>query len=238
MIVARAFPSPSTSWKYADRPFDPIESDHATHVAGIAAGDHGTRAVGLDGTVLVSGIAPDAYLGNYKALTVPTKDWGLDGNSPELAKAIDQAVADGMNVINLALGEPAVPPSRDIVVQALQNAAAAGVVSVVAGGNDYNVAGYGSIGSPANAPAAISVAASTVSGSERAGRRRVVLVGGAGADLAPAQAGRDGPRRLRRSRRCRRPAGSLGTGRAWRPRTSRARRRCSCSGIRVGRWSR
>ena len=70
---------------------------------------------------------------------MPTADYGLDGNSPEIAKAIDQAVADGMNVINLSIGEPEVEPSRDIVVQALDNAAAAGVVPVVAAGNDCDV---------------------------------------------------------------------------------------------------
>ena len=102
-----------------------------------------------------------AYLGNYKALTVPTAGFGLDGNAPEIAKAIDQAVADGMNVINLSIGEPAVAPQRDIVVKALENAAAAGVVPVVAAGNDFDGAGLGSIGSPANTPAAITVAAST-----------------------------------------------------------------------------
>jgi subtilisin family serine protease len=161
VIVARAFPSPSTHWKYADRPFDPANSFHATHVAGIAAGDYDTPTG--DGLV-ISGVAPKAYLGNYKALTVPTQDYGLDGNSPEIAKAIDQAVADGMNVINLSIGEPEVEPSRDIVVQALDNAAAAGVVPVVAAGNDFEAAGLGSIGSPANAPAAISVAASTLGG--------------------------------------------------------------------------
>ncbi len=160
VIVARAFPSPSTHWKYADTPFDPDLSDHATHVAGIAAGDYDTPTDDPD-NAQISGIAPMAYLGNYKALTVPTLGFGLDGNSPELAKAIDQAVADGMNVINFSIGEPAVAPQRDIVVQALDNAAAAGVVSVVAAGNDYDVAGLGSIGSPANAPDVITVGAST-----------------------------------------------------------------------------
>ena len=164
VIVARAFPSPSTTWKYADLPFDPQYSEHATHVSGIAAGDHNTVATGARGRVLVSGIAPKAYLGNYKALTVPTQNYGLDGNSPEIAKAIDQAVADGMNVINLSLGEPEIEPARDIVVQALDNAAAAGVVPVVAAGNDYGEAGHGSIGSPGNAPDAISVAASSEGG--------------------------------------------------------------------------
>jgi subtilisin family serine protease len=162
VIVARAFPSPSTHWKYAARPFDPVNSDHATHVAGIAAGDVDTRTD--DGGAIVSGIAPKAYLGNYKALTVPTSGFGLDGNSPEIAKAIDQAVADGMNVINLSIGEPEVEPRRDIVVRALDNAAAAGVVPVVAAGNDFDTGGFGSVGSPANAPAAITVAASTLGG--------------------------------------------------------------------------
>jgi subtilisin family serine protease len=161
IIVARAFPSPSTHWKYAGRPFDPAFSFHATHVAGIAAGDFDTPTSAGGGSP-ISGVAPKAYLGNYKALTVPTAGFGLDGNSPEIAKAIDQAVADGMNVINLSIGEPEVAPNRDIVVKALDNAAAAGVVPVVAAGNDYDAAGLGSIGSPGNAPAAISVAASTM----------------------------------------------------------------------------
>jgi subtilisin family serine protease len=163
VIVARAFPSPSTSWKNADKPYDPTYSFHATHVAGIAAGDHDTPTQPSDGSP-ISGVAPKAYLGNYKALTVPTADYGLDGNSPEIAKAIDQAVADGMNVINLSIGEPEVEPRRDIVVKALDNAAAAGVVPVVAAGNDFDAAGYGSVGSPANAPAAITAAASTMGG--------------------------------------------------------------------------
>ncbi|HKI91838.1 MAG TPA: S8 family serine peptidase [Gaiellaceae bacterium] len=161
VIVARAFPSPSTSWKYAGLPFDPQYSEHATHVSGIAAGDYNTLSSSSRGHILVSGIAPKAYLGNYKALTVPTQNYGLDGNSPEIAKAIDQAVTDGMNVINLSLGEPEIEPNRDIVVQALDNAANAGVVPVVAAGNDFDVAGHGSIGSPGNAPQAISVAASS-----------------------------------------------------------------------------
>ena len=52
--------------RYAKLPFDPAESEHGTHVAGIAAGDHGTSAHGPNGTVKVSGIAPHAYLGNYR----------------------------------------------------------------------------------------------------------------------------------------------------------------------------
>jgi subtilisin family serine protease len=155
VIVQRTFAPPSPTWKYANTPFDPTESFHATHVAGIAAGDHGTAAAGT----LISGVAPNAYLGNYKALTIPTPSFGLDGNSAELAAAVEAAVADGMNVINMSLGEPEVEPSRDLLVTALEGAAAAGVVPVIAAGNDFSEFGYGSVSSPGSAPSAITVAA-------------------------------------------------------------------------------
>jgi subtilisin family serine protease len=154
VIVQRTFAPPSPTYKYANRPFDPTQSFHATHVAGIAAG----VITDLKGQT-ISGVAPKAYLGNYKALTIPTPEFGLDGNSAEIAAAIDAAVSDGMNVINLSLGEPEVEPSRDIVAQAIDGAAAAGVVPVVAAGNDFSDFGYGSIDSPGSAPGAITVAA-------------------------------------------------------------------------------
>ena len=64
-----------------------------------------------------------------------------------------------MNVINLSLGEPEVEPSRDLLVQAIEGAAAAGVVPVIAAGNDFDEFGYGSVSSPGSAPSAITVAA-------------------------------------------------------------------------------
>jgi subtilisin family serine protease len=161
VIVARSFPPPGANWRYAKLPFDPKESEHATHVAGIAAGDHDTTAKGPAGPVQVSGIAPRAYLGNYRVLTIPTSGFGLDGNSPEIVAGIEAAVRDGMNVINLSLGEPEITPSRDIVVQAIDAAAAAGVVPVIAAGNDYDAVGPGSVGSPGSAPKAITAAAAT-----------------------------------------------------------------------------
>ena len=51
VIVARAFAPASETWKYGNTPFDPQFSDHATHVAGIAAGDHGTIATAPTGRV-------------------------------------------------------------------------------------------------------------------------------------------------------------------------------------------
>ena len=159
VIVARAFAPASTTWKYAHRPFDPEQSGHATHVAGIAAGDANTSA--SDG-VRLSGVAPRAYIGNYKALSVPTDSGvGLNGNAPEIVAAIEAAVADGMDVINLSIGEPEIEPSRDIVALALDAAAEAGVVPVVAAGNDFEQFGRGSLISPGTSSRAITVAAVT-----------------------------------------------------------------------------
>ncbi|MGH3105232.1 MAG: S8 family serine peptidase, partial [Gaiellaceae bacterium] len=64
-------------------------------------------------------------------------------------------------------GEPEIEPIRDIVARALDAAAAAGVVPVVAAGNDYNDLGAGSVSSPANAARAIAVGAVDIDGSNR-----------------------------------------------------------------------
>ncbi len=156
VIVARAFPPPGASYARAALPFDDGSSYHGTHVAGIAAGNEGTAARGAR----ISGVAPRAWLGNYKALTIPTDAGvGLDGNAPELVAAIEAAVADGMDVINLSLGEPEIEPEEDVVARALDAAAAAGVVPVVAAGNDYDAFGAGSVSSPGTSADAITVAA-------------------------------------------------------------------------------
>ena len=158
VIVARAFPPPGSTWRHAAKPFDPDQSGHATHVAGIAAGNADTQAEGAR----VSGIAPRAHIGNYKALTIPTDaNVGLDGNAPEIVAAIEAAVADGMDVINLSIGEPEIEPARDVVARALDAAAAAGVVSVVAAGNDFGDFGNGSLMSPGTSARAITVGATT-----------------------------------------------------------------------------
>jgi subtilisin family serine protease len=161
VIAARSFAPPYRSDPNQGKPFDPGGSFHATHVAGIAAGNNGTRAAGVQGEPSLSGIAPKAYLGNYRVLTVPTPSVGLDGNSPEIVAGIEAAVRDGMDVINLSLGEPAIEPRRDIVVKAIDAAADAGVVPVIAAGNDFDDFGAGSVSSPGSAPKAITVAAVT-----------------------------------------------------------------------------
>jgi subtilisin family serine protease len=156
VIVARAFAPPGISYAPARLPFDQGASEHGTHVAGIAAGDDGTvTRTGIH----LSGIAPRAYLGNYKAMGVPSQ-FGLNGNSPEIAAAVEAAVRDGMDVVNLSLGETDIEPTRDILARALNAAADAGVVPAVAAGNSGDL-GRGSIDSPGSAAKAIAAASST-----------------------------------------------------------------------------
>ena len=164
VIVARAFPAANASWKFSGTPFDPENSEHGMHVAGIAAGNHNVAASVGGQERTLSGVAPGAFLGNYKVLTTPTPGFGLDGNAPEIAAGIEAAVKDGMDVINLSLGEPEIAPERDLVVLALSAAARAGVIPVVAAGNDFDVVGYGSVNSPGTTPEAITVAAATKDG--------------------------------------------------------------------------
>ena len=157
VIAARAFAPPEITWRNARLAFDDENSAHGTHVAGIAAGNAGTpTSVGG----LASGVAPRAYLGNYKVMSVPSERFGLNGNAPEIVRGIEAAVADGMDVINLSLGQPEVEPSRDVVALALDGAATAGVVAVVAAGNDFRRAGRGSVVSPGTSRSAITVGAS------------------------------------------------------------------------------
>ncbi|MHB8470441.1 MAG: S8 family serine peptidase, partial [Gaiellaceae bacterium] len=160
VIVAKVFPGPN-----AGRPgrlaVDPASSFHGTHVAGIAAGDSGTTApAGSDHPTVtgLSGVAPRAWLGNYRVFTVPTPI-GHVANTPEIVAAFEAAVSDGMDVINFSGGGPQIDPANDALVEAIHNVAAAGVVPVIAAGNDRDDFGTGSAGSPGTAPDAISVAA-------------------------------------------------------------------------------
>ena len=160
VIVARSFPGPG-SGKTGRLPVDPRTSFHGTHVAGIAAGDAGTTApTGADHpkTTGLTGVAPRAWLGNYRVITVPTPV-GVVADTPEIIQALESAVADGMDVVNLSLGSPQTDPANDALIPAIDNTAAAGVVPVIAAGNDRDDWGDGSTDSPATAPDGIAVAA-------------------------------------------------------------------------------
>lgn len=127
-------------------------SGHGTAVAMCAAGTQHESPMGT-----ISGMAPAAYLGIYKIFGTP----GINDSTTDAAilKAIDDAVADGMDVINLSFGSIlASRPENDIVVKALERAEAAGVIAVVSAGNDGP--GPATLGSPASAPTALTVGAS------------------------------------------------------------------------------
>jgi len=142
---------------------------HGSFVASVAAAVQNSG-----GTVAFSGMAPKAFLGNYKI-------YGSDGVSygpteGVVIKALDDAISDGMNVINYSSGIPAVAGAKDDtqcgnaagvwcdpLAHAFEVAAENGTVIVTAAGNyggdpvgDYY---YNSILSPASAPSVIAVGA-------------------------------------------------------------------------------
>ncbi|HZD87527.1 MAG TPA: S8 family serine peptidase [Gaiellaceae bacterium] len=161
VIVARSFPGPG-SGAAGKLPLDPKTSFHGTHVAGIAAGDAGTTAPASPEHPSVSGltgVAPKAWLGNYRVFTVPTPLGGDVADTPEIIAAFESAVRDGMDVINFSGGGPQTDPANDALMAAVHNVTAAGVVAVIAAGNDRDQVGDGSVGSPGTAPDAITVAA-------------------------------------------------------------------------------
>jgi subtilisin family serine protease len=160
VIVARAFPGPGAG-RGGRLAVDPAISFHGTHVAGIAAGRAGTDAPsGADHPPVadLSGVAPDAWIGNYRVFTVPTPI-GHVANTPEIVAAFESAVRDGMHVINFSGGGPQVDPVNDALIETVSNVAAAGVVPVISAGNDRDEFGLGTSGAPGTAPEAISVAA-------------------------------------------------------------------------------
>ena len=122
---------------------------HGSFVAAAAAGRRATAPLAS-----IAGVAPKAFLGSYKVFGTPGTN---DTASVEaLLKAIDDAVNDGMDVINLSVGAPTNNlPQNDLLSQAVATAVASGVTVVVAAGNEGP--GTGTIVSPGISPAAITV---------------------------------------------------------------------------------
>ena len=148
---------------------DPIDCNgHGSHVAGTIAGfgvtDDGNRYSGpYNNTIYGSnnfrigpGVAPDAKLMIYRV-------FGCEGSTDEatLVEAINQAVLEGADVINMSLGSP-FGRTDEPSAAASDNAALAGVVVVTSAGNS-GPNGY-IVGAPSVANRAISVAAVDASG--------------------------------------------------------------------------
>ncbi len=149
VIVARSYaalfesPDPDTSAR------DHVGHGTATSMAAAGVANTGPLAA-------ISGVAPKAWLGSYKVFGSPgVNDSATDAS---IIKAIEDAVNDGMDVINLSLGT--LEASRiedDIEVQALERAAQLGVIVVVVAGNDGP--DPNTISSPGTSPSAITVGA-------------------------------------------------------------------------------
>src|SRR5438876_2261408 len=129
--------------------------DHGTHTAGIAAGVTGQTAV-VNGVSIddMSGIAPGAWLGNYNVFPGDV----LNARSEDILNAVEAAIADGMNVLNLSLGG-SFHGNNDLLAAGLDNAVDAGLVVAVAAGNSGP--GASTLESPGRARKVITVGAST-----------------------------------------------------------------------------
>jgi subtilisin family serine protease len=134
---------------------------HGTHIATIVAGNSTTATLFGTRIATISGIAPRAHIAVYKACWLrPGIDEAHCATS-DLARAIDDAVADGVDIINYSVGslDPDLTAPDDL---ALLNALDAGVLTVVAAGNDGPE--LATIGSPSSAPWVLTVAATTQTG--------------------------------------------------------------------------
>ncbi|HYC62024.1 MAG TPA: S8 family serine peptidase [Thermoanaerobaculia bacterium] len=127
-------------YDYVNDDGDPADDNgHGTHVAGIVA---------ANGTV--KGVAPGATLLAYKVLDSSGYGWTSD-----IVAALEQAVLDGAKVANLSLGGAGNPD--DPTSQAVDNATAAGLLSVAAAGNTGP--SFQTIESPGTARTALTVGA-------------------------------------------------------------------------------
>lgn len=136
---------------------------HGTHVAGIIGGS-GASSHGKSFTRTFVGIAPDVNLIDLQAL-----DQDGSGTDSSVIAAIQQAIQlkskYNIRVINLSLGRPVFESyTVDPLCQAVEAAWKAGIVVVVAAGNNgrdnsAGTNGYGTITAPGNDPYVITVGA-------------------------------------------------------------------------------
>jgi uncharacterized protein (TIGR03437 family) len=177
VIVARSYVSKIEDHYYPDVVFDYKAPDdesprdrtgHGTAIAMIAAGVQHTSPLGM-----ISGVAPKAFLGNYKVFGSPgVNDYTLFSG---IQAALTDAVQDGMDIVTLSLneGDPAEfgpldstacnDVACDVRAQAVENATSLGVMVVAAAGNGGNAGlkypSLNSLATPGTAPSAVTVGA-------------------------------------------------------------------------------
>lgn len=125
---------------------NPEDADgHGSHVASTAAGNYVNAPLGAT-TVQISGVAPHANLINYKICS-PTCP-----NSSSIA-AVNQAITDGVDLLNYSISGSD-SPWNDSVDLAFLDAAAAGIFTTAAAGNDGPDASTAAHSGPWNAAVA------------------------------------------------------------------------------------
>lgn len=129
-----------------DRPWEFLSprdfNGHGTHTSSTAGGNNGVVA---GPGVTISGMAPRARLAMYKALW-HTADGRADGTTSDLMAAIDQAVADGVDVINYSISIS--PAFFGAVQNSFLNATQGNVFVSASAGNDGPAAGTVSHSAP------------------------------------------------------------------------------------------
>lgn len=147
----------------AINPFPTILFDHGTHVAGTVGGCVSDLAtIDPDGPITgtMSGIVPGVTLHDYNVF--PGIGGGLLSGggafSHDIAAAIEDAVKEGVDVINMSLGGKVQGP-HDFLAEASDAAVDAGVVVVAAAGNSGP--GDSTAESPGSAAKVIAAGAST-----------------------------------------------------------------------------
>ena len=136
---------------------------HGTMVAGLVGGN-GNNSTCSTCTYTVRGIAPNVNIINLRVL-----DMNGSATDSTVIAAIQRAIQlknqYNIRVINLSLGRPVFESyAVDPLCQAVQKAWAAGIVVVVAAGNNgrnntYGNEGYATINAPGNSPYVITVGA-------------------------------------------------------------------------------
>ena len=134
---------------------------HGTHVATTIAGNSVDAFLYGTKVARVAGLAPRARVAIYKACWMEPGGGEPTCSTSDLARAVDDAVADGVDLINYSLGTTLTDLTEPDGL-ALLNAFDAGVLTVVAAGNDGP--SYGTITAPSSAPWVLTVGASTQTG--------------------------------------------------------------------------
>ena len=135
---------------------------HGTHVAGLAAGD--AQSSQSNYPYQYTGVAPNASIINLRVLDANGS--GTDsGVIAAISRAIQLQSQYNIRVLNLSLGRGIYESyTLDPLCQAVEQAWNAGIVVVVAAGNNgrdnsLNTQGFGTIGVPGNDPYVITVGA-------------------------------------------------------------------------------